>query len=57
MSHGQRMSAVHPAAPLLPPTPARAGDGHAFDGADSLDRPLRTLAGAAPARRERAAAS
>ncbi|HEX3433083.1 MAG TPA: cyclopropane-fatty-acyl-phospholipid synthase family protein [Solirubrobacteraceae bacterium] len=39
------MSAVHPAAPLLPPTPARAGDGHPFDGAGSLaDRFARWLA-------------
>ncbi|MHB8235730.1 MAG: hypothetical protein ACYDHT_13855, partial [Solirubrobacteraceae bacterium] len=39
------MSAVHPAAPLLPPTPARAGDGHPFDGAASLaDRFARWLA-------------
>jgi cyclopropane-fatty-acyl-phospholipid synthase len=39
------MSAVHPAAPLLPPSPARAGDGHPFDGAASLtDRCARWLA-------------
>ncbi len=39
------MSAVHPAAPLLPPSPARAGDGHPFDSAGSLaDRFARWLA-------------
>ena len=39
------MSAVHPAAPLLPASPARAGDGRPLDGAGSLtDRLARRLA-------------
>jgi cyclopropane-fatty-acyl-phospholipid synthase len=39
------MSAVHPAAPLLPPSPARTGDGHPFDRIGSLsDRVARWLA-------------
>jgi cyclopropane-fatty-acyl-phospholipid synthase len=39
------MSAVHPAAPLLPPSPARADDGRPFDGGLSLgDRLARWLA-------------
>ncbi len=39
------MSAVHPAAPLLPPSPARADDGRPFDGGFSLgDRVARWLA-------------
>jgi cyclopropane-fatty-acyl-phospholipid synthase len=39
------MSAVHPAAPLLPPSPARTGDGRPFDASVSLsDRLARRVA-------------